>query len=95
MTEAELQATIVEVAQTFGWLVFHDRDSRTNASGFPDLVLVKRPRVLLVELKAEKGRLNPDQRVWIDELSGCDTIASGVIRPADLDRMLATLRSRR
>ena len=52
-SEADLQRTVIEMAQAFGWRVFHVRPARTakgwrtpveaDGAGFPDLVLA-RPR---------------------------------------------------
>ena len=91
MTEAELQATIVETAELCGWLVFHDNDSRRNTPGFPDLVLVKPPRIVLLELKSANGRIRPEQRIWMDQLAECDTVASAIIRPEHLDQTIEYL----
>ena len=88
MTEAELQAAIVDTAELAGWLVFHDHDSRLNPAGLPDLVLVKPPRVVFLELKSEKGRVRPEQQIWLDALAGCDTIASALIRPDNLETVI-------
>ena len=91
MSEAELQAAVIEHAETHGWLVFHDNDSRRNNAGFPDLVLVKPPRIWLIELKSEEGRTRPEQQVWLDALAGCDTVASALIRPSQLDALARRL----
>ncbi len=95
MSEAELQELIVEAAELAGWLVFHDVDSRRNARGFPDLVLVSSRfgRVVFLELKSEIGRLRPDQHVWMDALSRCDTIASAIARPEHADRIIRYLQN--
>ena len=85
MTETDLQTLIVDVAEQCGWLVFHDNDSRRNNAGFPDLVLVKPPRVVFMALKSDKGTLRPAQQVWMGHLLECDTIASAVVRPEHLD----------
>ncbi len=91
MTEAELQQLLTDAAEMHGWLVFHDNDSRRNAAGFPDLVLVKPPRVLFLELKSEIGRVRPEQHVWMDALSRCDTIASAIVRPEHADQIIKYL----
>lgn len=76
-------------------LVFHDHDSRRNAAGFPDLVIVGR-RILFVELKAEKGRLRPEQNVWLDRLRGALGDASvAVWRPSDWAQAQQTLQELR
>ena len=93
MTEAELQQLITDAAELNGWLVFHDNDSRRNVAGFPDLVLVKSPRVLFLELKSEIGRVRPEQHAWMDALSRCDTIASAIVRPEHADLVIEYLRN--
>lgn len=87
-SEADLQRLITDAAQMAGWLVFHDTDSRRNTAGFPDLVLVKPPRVAFVELKRETGRLRDEQKVWLEALELCDTLSSGVVRPSTADQLL-------
>lgn len=93
MTEAELQQLLTDAAHMHGWLVFHDHDSRRNARGFPDLVMVhgQRRRVLFLELKSDTGRLRPEQREWMAALDQCDTIGSAVVRPGDADQIIAYL----
>lgn len=86
MSEREFQGIVMEVALLHGYeLAYHTHDSRRSAPGFPDLVLVsqKRGRVLFRELKTDKGRVSPAQRVWIDGLTAAGADA-GVWRPADL-----------
>ena len=68
MTEKQLQQAITDAAQLLGWLVYHTHDSRHSAKGFPDLVMVRGGRLLFVELKAEKGKLSPEQRAWFQAL---------------------------
>jgi hypothetical protein len=92
VNEAELQALIVEVAELNGWLVFHDNDPRRNVAGWPDLVCVKPPRVLFLELKSAIGHIRPEQEVWMGALSKCDTIASGIVRPNQVDQVLDYLK---
>jgi hypothetical protein len=95
VTEAELQQLLIDAAELNGWLVFHDNDSRRNVAGFPDLVLVhgRHGRVLFLELKSEIGRLRPEQHVWTDALSRCDTIASAIVRPQHADRIINYLQN--
>lgn len=93
MTEAALQQLLIDAAELNGWLVFHDNDSRRNAAGFPDLVLVKPPRVLFLELKSEVGRVRPEQHVWMAALMRSDTIASAIVRPEHADRIIKYLQN--
>jgi hypothetical protein len=103
MSERDLQATIVQAARTFGWLVAHHHDSRrqvrpgvfvgdADAAGLPDLIMVRRDRVLFVELKAAKGRTTPAQDAWLDALAASGCVEAHLVRPSDLDAFLAHLR---
>ena len=71
MTEAQLQATVQQVATLYGWTWHHEVDSRRSRAGFPDLVRVHptAQRVLWVELKSAKGRVRPEQQTWLDTLN--------------------------
>lgn len=69
MSERQLMTAVLELAGLFGWRSYHTHDSRRSTPGFPDLVMVRGPRLLLVELKTEKGRLAPAQLQWLDDLT--------------------------
>ena len=88
MSEAEFQKQIVELAQLRGWRVFHDHDSRRNAAGLPDLILVRSGRLIFAELKSEKGRVSEQQLDWLRDLdevaeSSLGKVLVDVWRPAD------------
>lgn len=74
MSEKQWQSQVVQLAAMYGFTrQYHTYDSRRSAKGFPDLVLVRpagprKGRCLFVELKAEKGRLSPEQEQWIEAL---------------------------
>ena len=76
MTEAQLQAAIVDLAKWTGWWVWHCYDSRKSAPGFPDLVLVHREtgRTLFRELKSATGRLTKEQRECLEFLGKCNDV---------------------
>lgn len=94
MSEDALLAQVRRLALDLGWLVYHTHDSRRSEAGFPDLVLVnaKQGRTLFRELKRMRGRVSPDQRIWIDalQLVGQD---AAIWRPDDLleERIMAEL----
>ena len=58
ITEKEFQATVIDMARTFGWMVGFTHDSRRSEPGEPDLRLVRPPRVIFAELKTVKGKLS-------------------------------------
>jgi hypothetical protein len=69
VTERELQQAIVDAARWLGWLVYHTHDSRRSEPGFPDLVMVRAPRLVFVELKRAGGRLTDAQKEWLQQLT--------------------------
>ncbi|MCC6312227.1 MAG: hypothetical protein IT345_15125, partial [Trueperaceae bacterium] len=60
--ERDFQALVVQLARLRGWRVYHTFDSRRSPAGFPDLVLARPPRLVIAELKSEKGRVADEQR---------------------------------
>lgn len=63
MTEAELQSYIIEACNRLGVIwVWHDNDSRKNASGLPDLLILLPGRMLAWELKTEQAARQ--MRTW-------------------------------
>ena len=71
MTERDLQAAIVELARTIGWMVYHPYDSRRSTPGYPDLTMVH-PRtgaILFAELKTETGKVTDEQDQWLRALA--------------------------
>ena len=83
VTEAQWQNTVVEAAKLFGWWVFHDHDSRRNQAGFPDLVLIRPPRVMFLELKRETGKVSKAQKGVLDMLDECPGVEADVARPSN------------
>ena len=101
LTERQFQRQVMDAARALGWLRAHFRPApsaqgwRTpvegDGAGFPDLVLVRPPRVLFVELKSDTGKLTDAQRVWLNQLSLCGQ-EFYVWRPSDWARVEEALR---
>jgi len=90
--EKDFQAQIIELAGLAGWrLIYHTHDSRRSTAGFPDLVMMRPPEILVLEVKREKGRLTPEQGEWIDGFRACG-IEAHVVRPSEWERLVARLR---
>lgn len=73
-TEAGFCRAVIALARLRGWMVFHPLPLRTargwatgtqGDAGYPDLTLARGGRVILAELKTDKGRLRPDQAAWL------------------------------
>ena len=78
VTEAEFQAWVVEVAQRFGWKVWHVPAPMVHAgkrgwvgakqgAGISDLILISDhpPRMIFAEIKREGGKLSDKQQEFL------------------------------
>lgn len=85
--EKEFQAAVVKEAKRLGWLIYHTYDSRRSKEGFPDLCMVKPPRVVFVELKTDAKSSQPTakQKEWLTALKKSDELHTDLWRPADYD----------
>lgn len=78
MTEAELQAAVIDLARFYGWLVHHTRPALRQSGrwstpiqgdrGYPDLTLAKVGRLLIPELKSQRGVRTCEQIRWAEAL---------------------------
>lgn len=98
ISEATFQRNVIELATLLGYTVYHTFNSRhTTARGYPDLALMRPAtshspaRYLLRELKTERGRLRPEQVVWLTTLQQCGVDAK-VWRPSDWQEIEQTLK---
>lgn len=102
MLEEPFQKLIIDLAHTLGWLVHHARPAPTRRRdargrekwvtpiqgdpGFPDLVLARRGRVIIAELKRRGQSPTAKQRAWLEQLGlekGIPDVELYVWRPAD------------
>lgn len=103
LTEAQLQACVLDLAKLYGLKAHHCRPARTATGwatpisgdrGFPDLVIAG-CRVIYRELKAEGGRVSPDQVGWLHTLAAAGVDAQ-IWRPRDWpERITAELQALR
>ncbi len=84
MTEAQLQAKVIRVAERCGWKVYHTYISKGSAAGYPDLHLVHpgSGRSIFRELKNATRQPTAKHREWLAALVACGNDAS-IWRPAD------------
>lgn len=86
MSERQLEKAIVQLAELRQWWVHTIADSRSLRShtggGFPDLALVRGPRLVFAELKSAKGRVRETQYEWLTKLQGAGAECY-LWRPAD------------
>lgn len=102
MSEREWQDQVIDLMHVFGWRVAHFRPAKTergwrtpvqaDGQGFPDLIAARGNRLLAVELKAEKGKLSPQQAVWVESFA--QTPAEVYVwRPSEFETVHRILRS--
>jgi hypothetical protein len=102
LSEAAFQAQVVGLARFHGWRVYHAPDNRPagktgrpqrtvspDARGFPDLICVRGPRIVAAELKAERGRVAPEQSAWLQALEQAPGVETYIWRPRDWDSVAA------
>jgi hypothetical protein len=102
LTEREWQKQVEDALTLFGWWfihipanvvvcpICHRKIYRGIAKGFPDILAIRPPRLLWLELKRERGQLEPEQRKVGDMLEACGQTWLHV-RPRDRAALLKLL----
>ena len=68
MKEKDLQQTVIDLAKRRGFeFIYHTWRSDHSPAGFPDLILLKEGRLVVIELKVGKNNLSPEQYFWLLE----------------------------
>jgi len=83
MSEKEFQAEVERIARSHGWRVYHTRDSRKSAHGFPDIVALRGSREVIAELKVGGNRPDAAQESWLEAYRDAGREVF-VWRPSDL-----------
>ena len=90
--EREFQQTIVELLDATGYASCHSYPLRTRhgwrtgttAVGWPDLVALRGPAIIAIEVKSDTGRPKPEQIEWLDRFAALDSGHGWLIAP-DVD----------
>jgi len=96
-TEARLLREVRKAARRNGWADYHTAISMGAPAGFPDLVLVRPPVIIIAELKSARGRLSSSQRAWLERFQQCSIpgrIETYIWRPNDWPDILRILSGR-
>lgn len=94
MSEAAFQDQVIDLLEIHKYIVYHTYDSRRSQSGFPDIVGVRAPRLLFVELKIDRtaSKLSSAQEWWLQQLgrvaSANKTIEVYEWRPSQWDEIV-------
>lgn len=87
MTETQLQAKIIRLATSLGYICYHTHDSRKSRKGFPDLCMAGE-RLVFAELKDMAYKATPEQQKWLAALGRLEEKSGGLVvarlwRPSD------------
>ncbi|HXT99501.1 MAG TPA: VRR-NUC domain-containing protein [Polyangia bacterium] len=103
--ESVLLSQVMAYAHMRGWRTSHDRATNAprrcrdcgsyqriprNTPGLPDLILLRRPRLVIAELKREGEKPTSAQQRWLDEFAACG-IETFVWFPHDFETIKAVL----
>ncbi len=94
MKETEFQRRVIAEAEVAGWdvdLIYHAYDSRRSREGFPDLVMLRPPRLLVVELKMPGRRATGAQAKWLAAWGAIPSAEVYLWYPADEALILGVL----
>ena len=101
ITEKDFSSQIESLLNIFGWHWCHFRPARTEHGwrtalsghkGFLDYIATKPPRLLIFELKSEKGKVSSEQQEWIDLLKQCTGAEVYLWKPSQIDEIVEILR---
>jgi hypothetical protein len=86
MSERELQQHVRDGLEARGWWVFVIPVMLMTRAGWPDIAAIhpqKPGRLLLWELKRERGRVSQDQTVVLTTLAPAEGVDARIVRPRD------------
>jgi hypothetical protein len=95
MSEAQFRRQVITWAKRAGWLVYSIHDSRPTTwgtdKGYPDLTMTRGGRLIIAELKAEKGKPTVKQVDWLAALAVCPNVEPRLWRPSDEEDIKVSL----
>src|SRR3990167_3692834 len=102
VTEAEFALQVEQLFNLFHWHWAHFRPARTEqgwrtpvagmGKGFPDYIAIRGNRLLVIEIKSEKGEPTLEQEEWLDKFLGGGNTFVYLWRPSDYESIVEELR---
>jgi hypothetical protein len=92
ITEGQFQRQVLDLAHMFGWSAYHPMLSKWSERGWPDLAMVRGPRLVFAELKRENGKTTEHQDRWLGLLEAVPGVEVFLWRPSDLAAIAVVLR---
>jgi hypothetical protein len=91
--EKDFLQAVRDYARLMGWEDYHTWQSVHSPAGFPDLVLVRPPRIVFAELKVGNRQPTPAQERWLNLLRECPGVEAYLWRPEDWEKIQMLLRA--
>lgn len=85
ITEAQFLEQIRDLAKIRHWRFYHPFLSKWSERGWPDVTLLRDRRLILVELKSDKGKLSVPQAQWLWALRKVPGIEVYIWRPRHME----------
>jgi hypothetical protein len=92
VTEKAFMQTVLDLAHLTGWTSYHTHDSRRSTAGFPDLVLLRRERCIVAELKRDGKLPTPVQMSWLLLFAQVPGVHATCWHPAQWEQIQEALR---
>ena len=91
IAEKDLMSQIRDLAKIYHWKLYHPFLSKWSEKGFPDITLVRPPRIIFTELKRDEAKLTSSQQEWAELLKACPGVEYYCWRPSDFDEIVKAL----
>lgn len=100
ITEKQFSSQVEDLFDLYQWTWTHFRPGMMQSGrwvtplsgfkGFPDYCAVKKDKLIFLELKSDKGKTSPSQKIWLSKLkdAGCDVY---VFKPSDFEKIVEVL----
>ena len=92
LTEAQFLAQVKDLAKIYRWKLYHPFLSKWSERGYPDITLIRPPRIIFAELKRENGKLTTSQQEWAELLQSCPGVEYHIWKPPDFDKIVGILK---
>ena len=92
LTEKDFQRQVLDLAKLYRWHAYHPMLSKWSEPGWPDLAMVRPPRLVFAELKSERGQTTSHQERWLALLGACPGVETYLWRPSDREHIAEVLR---
>src|SRR5262245_35245971 len=90
INEGQWLRYVCDLAQENGWSTYHTHTARYSNAGFPDLVMMRPPEIVVAELKSKRGVVTESQMHWLMLFDACG-IESYVWRPTEYEEVRSRL----